>query len=165
MNISEKELFDAEMEDALKADLCRLIRRMKRLERLDSTIAHSLFWLSILASFSSAILVSGKYDSTYLLAVIAGIPGLVVVIEKTFDFTQRTVWDLNFRMEFEELLDEMKYKKIAGYKAVKKFRKIIRKNEYAFQKIGFFSKTNTDRNKDNPVLTLQKTDPEGGADD
>ncbi len=96
-----------------------------------------------MASFSSSIIIaSGDIDiSKIFVAIIAGIPGLVVVVDKTFEFARRSAWDTMYRIDMQGLKDEIDFGKTEGYEAAKKLREITRRNESAFQKIGFFSQT------------------------
>lgn len=67
-------------------------------------------WLSILASFSSAIIIAAddvEIDKIWV-AIIAGIPGLVVVIDKSFDFVRRTAWDTMYKIQ---LINNSSYNK------------------------------------------------------
>ena len=57
-----------------------LQKRVKSISR-DSSLAHIILWVSIIASFASAIMVaSGQqiFINNIWLAIVAGIPGLVV---------------------------------------------------------------------------------------
>lgn len=119
------------------------IKTRLKYESLDFILAQSLFWISILASFISAILIANKNEelNPLIMAIIAGIPGLVVVIQKTFNFTERTTWDTNFRIELQALKDKIIFEKMPIKVAADKFRELNRKFETEFRKIGFFAKS------------------------
>lgn len=127
---------------AFMEELQNEIRKRKKYEGWDFKLAHFFLWLSIFASFSSAIIIAaGNIEIPKIaIAIIAGIPGLVVVIEKSFDFARRTAWDTMFRIELQELQDDVVFGKIDHHTASKKLREICRKHETSFLRIGFFAK-------------------------
>jgi len=129
-------------EQDLQNEITNKIKRRRKFELMDYRLAHLFLWISILASFVSTISVaSGKIgDLKIYFAVIAGIPGLVIVIDKTFDFKRSAVWGTMFRIELEELKDDFTFKKIDSYQVAKKLREIERKFESSNSKIGFFSR-------------------------
>lgn len=134
-----QKLLNMDTPQAFKNELNKLIATRAKYESWDFKIVHFLIWLSIFASFSSSIMVAANVNiEKALLAIIAGIPGLVVVVEKSFDFARRTAWDTMYKIDMQELKDDVDFEKIGYYEAAKKLRKIIRRNEAAFLKIGFF---------------------------
>lgn len=141
---------DIDPSESFKIELNNIIKRRKKYERLDFKLAHLMLWLSILASFSSAIIIAdGEIGiPKIVLAIISGIPGLVVVIEKSFDFAKRSVWGTMYKIDLQELQDEIDFKKLDPSLAAKKLRQITRRNEMSFLKIGFFA-----REKEEPKLS------------
>ncbi|MGN6490717.1 MAG: hypothetical protein ACTHLE_01875 [Agriterribacter sp.] len=126
--------FELEIETALK----------KRVKFIfwDSTLAHCVLWLSIIASFASSIMVaSGQqiFANNIWLAIIAGIPGLVVLLEKTFDFSKRSASGILYKIELQELKNEYDFGRITAYKAAQRLQEITRRHEAAVLKIGFSS--------------------------
>lgn len=106
----------------------------------DSTLAHSVLWLSIIASFASAIMVaSGQqiFANNIWLAIIAGIPGLVVLLEKTFDFSKRSASGILYKIELQELKNDYDFGKINAYRAAQRLQEITRRHESSVLKIGF----------------------------
>lgn len=104
----------------------------------DSTLGHTILWLSIIASFASAIMVaSGQeiFTNPIWLAIIAGIPGLVILVQKTFDFAGRSESGTFYRIELKELKNEYDFGKINAYKAAQKLQEIIRRHESAMMKM------------------------------
>lgn len=78
------DLTNADLINSFKENLNKEIKKRIRYTSWDFKLAHTLLWLSILASFSSAIIIASdkkKIDNIYI-AIIAGTPGLVIVIEK-----------------------------------------------------------------------------------
>lgn len=116
----------------------------KRTTRIvwDSTLAHIILWVSIIASFASAIMVaSGQkvFENNIWLAIIAGIPGLVVLLDKTFDFSRRSASATMYKIELQELKNDYDFGKINAYKAAQKLQEITRRHESSFLKIGFLA--------------------------
>jgi len=127
---------------AFNDELDFTIKKRKKYEGWDFKISHIFIWVSILASFSSSILIAIGYEAIYkiLISVLAGIPGLVVVIDKTFDFTRRAAWGTMYKIDLEELKDKVDFGKIESYEATKELRELNKKHESSFLRIGFFAK-------------------------
>lgn len=124
--------FELEIEKELK-------KRVKSVFR-DSILAHSVLWLSIIASFASAIMVaSGQqiFANNIWLAIIAGIPGLVVLVEKTFDFSRRSASAILYKIELQELKNDYDFGKINAYKAAQRLQELTRRHESSALKVGF----------------------------
>lgn len=118
-----------------------LKKRTKNITR-DSTLAHAILWVSIIASFASAIMVaSGQkiFVNNIWLAIIAGIPGLVVLLDKTFDFSRRSASGTMYKIELQELKNDYDFGKINAYRAAQRLQEIIRKHESSFLKVGFLA--------------------------
>ncbi len=129
--------FELEIRNELKT-------RVKSIRR-DATLAHCILWLSIIASFASAIMVaSGQeiFANNIWLAIIAGIPGLVVLLEKTFDFSRRSTSGTLYRIELQELKNDYDFGKVDAYKAAQRLQNIIRRHESAVSKAAFGGETN-----------------------
>ncbi|UVM36040.1 hypothetical protein LOY28_14920 [Pseudomonas sp. B21-017] len=60
--------------------------------RSDFFCAQIFVWLTILASFFAAILTAAQAASALFLALLAAIPGTMIVIEKSFAFGKRARW-------------------------------------------------------------------------
>ena len=132
---------DVNTEQELQNEISKKIKHRRRFEVMDFRLAHLFLWVSILASFISTIAVASgvKEENKILIAVIAGIPGLVILIDKTFDFKRRSVWGAMFRIELEDLKDKFAFKKGDPYLVAKKLREIERKFELLYSEIGFFA--------------------------
>lgn len=126
--------FELEIEKELK-------KRVKKLA-WDSSLAHCILWVSIIASFASAIMVaSGQkiFINNIWLAIIAGIPGLVVLLDKTFDFARRSASGIMYKIELQELKNDYDFGKINAYRAAQRLQEITRRHESAFLRIGFLA--------------------------
>lgn len=112
----------------------------------DSTLAHCILWLSIIASFASAIMVaSGQqiFANPIWLAIIAGIPGLVVLVEKTFDFSKRSASGMLYKIELQELKNDYDFGKVDAYRAAQRLQSIIRRHESSILKAGLSVERNS----------------------
>src|SRR5690554_3938908 len=70
----------------LQLEIEKEIKHRKFYEKLDLRLAHIFLWVSILASFGSSIIIAADVDiGKLVVAIIAGVPGLVVLIDKSFD--------------------------------------------------------------------------------
>jgi hypothetical protein len=134
---------------SLTDEIDKEIKKRIKYTRWDFNLAHMLIWVSIFASFGSSLIIASKSKIPPIyIAIVAGIPGLVVVVEKSFDFARRSGWDIMYKIELQELKNEIDFGKISPYKAARKFQEIIRRNEASFLKIGFFSRNNEKMIKD-----------------
>ncbi|MCC6287772.1 MAG: hypothetical protein IT249_07795 [Chitinophagaceae bacterium] len=125
---------ESEIEKELK-------KRVKDITR-DSSLAHIILWVSIIASFASAIMVaSGQkiFVNNIWLSIIAGIPGLVVLLDKTFDFARRSSSGIMYKIELQELKNDYEFGKINAYRAAQRLQEIIRRHESSFLRIGFMA--------------------------
>jgi hypothetical protein len=127
--------------EALEEKVSKMIFWRKIFQWGDFTLAHTFIWVSVLASFASSIIIATKTEAIepWQVAIIAGIPGLVIIIEKTFNFTKRSVWGTMYTLELEELKDEIIHRKSEPFELAKKLTTIKRMNELRFIRIGFFS--------------------------
>lgn len=118
-----------------------LKKRVKNITR-DSSLAHIILWVSIIASFASAIMVaSGQkiFVNNIWLAIIAGIPGLVVLLDKTFDFARRSSSGIMYKIELQELKNDYDFGKINAYRAAQRLQEITRRHESSFLRVGFLA--------------------------
>jgi hypothetical protein len=65
-------------------------------------------WITILASFGSAIAAAAKANSVAV-AIIAAIPGTVILIDRNFGFARRAQWHWESYYKLLELEHELKY--------------------------------------------------------
>lgn len=118
-----------------------LQKRVKSIRR-DSSLAHIILWVSIIASFASAIMVaSGQqiFVNNIWLAIVAGIPGLVVLLDKTFDFARRSSSGIMYKIELQELKNDYDFGKINAYRAAQRLQEITRRHESSFLRVGFLA--------------------------
>ena len=144
----------SEKSQEVKKELKKELRLRSRWEMIDFYLAHIFLWISITASFSSAIFVAqGMYmfGSKFWTAVISGIPGLVIIVDKTFDFARRASWGSMYKIELLQLKDDFEFGTIEPQKAAKKFRALMKKHTIYFQRIGFFSGRKDSPTKDDEL--------------
>lgn len=132
----------ADPTQSFKDELSKTIERRKKYEGWDFKLSHAFIWLSILASFSSSIIIAHgvKKKHEIWISVISGIPGLIVIIDKTFDFARRTAWGTMYKIDLQKLKDKVDFKKIDIYEASKELRELNRRHESSFLKIGFLAR-------------------------
>ncbi|MBX3255222.1 MAG: hypothetical protein KF862_13870 [Chitinophagaceae bacterium] len=143
-----------------------LKKRVKNIAR-DSGLAHIILWVSIIASFASAIMVaSGQqiFVNNIWLAIIAGIPGLVVLLDKTFDFARRSSSGIMYKIELQELKNDYEFGKINAYRAAQRLQEITRRHESSFLRVGFLTGERQSiipeqHYTDAPVYKENKNDP------
>lgn len=70
-------------------------------------------WLAIISSFLAAILTAngdGNVEISKLtLALLVAIPGVVIVIDKTFSFSRRALWSMHNAAKYEQLYNQLRY--------------------------------------------------------
>ena len=70
----------------------------------DFTLAQSILWIGILASAGSALIAAEVFDlEKWKGALIAAIPGVVIVVDKSFKFAARASWHSIFRTSLKGL--------------------------------------------------------------
>jgi hypothetical protein len=138
----------------LLKEIEKSIKHRRKYELMDFRLAHIFLWASLIASFASSIIIASGLQTEknkIFIAIIAGIPGLIILVDKTFDFATRAVWGATFRIELEELKDKLSFKKIDPYDASKEYRELSKRYELAYAKIGFFAKNKAEEKvTDNP---------------
>lgn len=79
-----KETFENELQSTLK--------QCAKWSRRNYTYAHVVFFLSILGSFAASVLAAAEYQAKDITAALAALPGLVLIINTTLRFEERTKW-------------------------------------------------------------------------
>ena len=126
--------------ETLRLEIENVTRHTRRFEKMDFWLAHVFLWTSLIASFAATILVASNVDiKKWCLALIAGIPGLVVAIDKSFEFGKRALWGESYRIALEELKDELSFEKSEPYVVAQKLRVVKRKFAESYTTIGFFT--------------------------
>jgi hypothetical protein len=72
-------------------------------------IAQIFLWLAIMASFGAAIASATGSVSPIIIAVLAAIPGTVIVIDRSFSFARRSSWHHLMRARLEQLENALRY--------------------------------------------------------
>ena len=66
--------------------------RNEKWGRISFYIAQAFAWLVVLGSFAASVLSAGLVLNRIGLAVVAAIPGIVIVVDRTFAFARRAQW-------------------------------------------------------------------------
>jgi hypothetical protein len=147
MDISKDKL----AEERVKLEIAAEIQKRKKWTSVDFQLAHWFVWISLIASFTSAILTavnSINPEYRWVIAVIAGLPGLILSIDKIFDFKQRAVWGVFYEIDLHEVEDDLMFGKADAYSSVKALRNVVRKNEGLYRNIGFFGSSENIKNNE-----------------
>ncbi len=132
---------EQEKPERIRREVYDILRHRKKYISFDFIIAHTILWASVIASFASSILIAtgGLENAKWAVAIFAGLPGLMTVIDKTFDFKRRSIWGSMYAIDLEGLKDEIEFNDLRPFEAATKLRKIKKRNEALFNRIGFFS--------------------------
>lgn len=116
--------------------------KIKRTRWWDHRLACSITWISILTSFIATISIAfqpNTHTPFLLIAILAGIPGLMIAIDKAFEFGKRASWGTSFEIELQKILDEIELTNTDTHELAKKYRELRKTFESNYFKIGFFS--------------------------
>jgi hypothetical protein len=100
--------------------------------KLNSTIAHILFMLAILASFGTTLLASVPDISKLAIALVAAIPGVVILFDRTFSFARRADWFYIYHVEVEALIRELRDQHVPPPEVSTKLSELARRMEGLF---------------------------------
>ncbi|GGD61686.1 hypothetical protein GCM10011514_27160 [Emticicia aquatilis] len=143
----------------LKAEIRRKITKTYWLGFADHTLAHVFVWVSVLASFISSILISYEKKNEIVeqlnLAVIAGVPGLIIIISRTFDFAKRAWRNSIYEIELRKLYDLLELTETSTFDVALKYRKLCKDFENKYFEIGFFDAQNLDISDNNDSDTTK----------
>jgi hypothetical protein len=90
----------------------------------DFAISQWILWIAILSSFAATILVGKQQIDSLLLAVIAGLPALMLMIDKTFRFRDRAKWHELYSLRVSEIRDAHQLGEMDANEAAKKTAKL-----------------------------------------
>jgi hypothetical protein len=77
--------------DELLSQIDRRVRGSRRWGIYDFLVAKASYWAAIVASFLATIAVSTGRSGT-VVAIVAAVPGVVIIIDRTFHFADRAAW-------------------------------------------------------------------------
>lgn len=80
------------MSEQFADELRQTIKESKRLAKWNFAYAHIVFALSVLGSFIATVLASNSYQYPAVTAICAALPGLMLLINNTLRFEERTKW-------------------------------------------------------------------------
>jgi hypothetical protein len=100
--------------------------------KLDAAIAYVLFMLAILASFGTTLLASVPDISRLAIALVAAIPGVVILFDRTFSFARRADWFYLYHVEVEALIRELRDQGVPPAEVSTKLSELARRMEGVF---------------------------------
>lgn len=103
---------DEERRSELIKKISARIDHDERWAKLDFLCAQIFVWLTILASFFTAILAAAEAVPPLILAFLAAIPGTVIVIEKSFAFSRRARWHWTMVATLEEYKGQLEFQQV-----------------------------------------------------
>jgi hypothetical protein len=72
-------------------------------------VAQTSYWVAIASSFGSAIAISIDNLPKIFIAVLAAIPGVVILVESTFRYSQRADWHSLYSQKLRGLIRQLKF--------------------------------------------------------
>ena len=106
------------MEEDLLSELESQSKNHKMWYKYDFALAQTVLWLGIGASFLSSLATATKpildkywptEGVTLVIAVLAAIPGLTILVDKTFKFATRSSWHGLFMIKIDSLVRGLRY--------------------------------------------------------
>jgi hypothetical protein len=91
------------MNASLETEILKYIKYNRFWCAVNFILSEFLFWLAILSSFFGAIFTSNKIVSDYVMAMIVGIPALVLIINKKFKHHDRSYWHNDYVIRLKRL--------------------------------------------------------------
>ncbi|WP_308365090.1 MULTISPECIES: hypothetical protein [unclassified Microbulbifer] len=83
-------------------------------------------WIAIGASFASVLAATAK-SPVVMTAIIAAIPGTVLLVDKAFGYGPRSAWHYSYRISLLELCDKLDYQHVPAEQVSLELA-LIRKN-------------------------------------
>lgn len=90
----------------------------------DFTNSQWILWVAILSSFAATILVGKEQIPKLVLAIIAGLPALMLMVDKTFRFRDRAKWHDLYLVKVTEIRDDLQLAQLPAIDACKKLAKL-----------------------------------------
>lgn len=78
--------------DTFDQELRNTIEQCTKWAKRNYVYAHVVFILSVLGSFVAAVLAAAEYHNAALTSALAALPGLMLLINNTLRFEERTKW-------------------------------------------------------------------------
>jgi|CXWL01.1.fsa_nt_gi hypothetical protein len=103
-------------EEHNRKDLLKLIEERRKENyfwaKWNFITAQLFLWLAIVSSFLAAILTANGEIPKFTLALLVAIPGVVIVIDKTFSFSRRALWNMDNAAKYEQLYNQLKFEAV-----------------------------------------------------
>ena len=107
------------------------------LTRLNQLIAHHemwtsrdfsytqwILWIAILSSFAATISVAFQKMPKWAIAILAAIPALSLMVDKTFRYRERSLWHELYSVELQNLRDDLEINHAKEADIAKNLRKL-----------------------------------------
>ncbi|MDQ2753601.1 MAG: hypothetical protein M3R72_11325 [Bacteroidota bacterium] len=79
----------------------------KKFARKDSMTSETLLLLAVLSSFSTAILAVNDNVDKFIIAILGGFSGIIVIIYQRFSYAKKSTWNELYRIDLQRLLNEL----------------------------------------------------------
>jgi len=101
--------------------------------RWDFIIAQCFLWVAIAASFGTAIVLAvADKMPTLSTAIFAAVPGVVIVIERTFSFSRRSRWHRELFLRLDELVNDLEFRDASVEEVAKRLSTLRIKMQESF---------------------------------
>lgn len=93
------------LEESVSAEIADSIAVYCRWSKICDWVATILTALSIVASFAATVIVASNWhkENTVLVAIVAGLPGMLLTISQSCLLRERAVWFWDLVLEYQEL--------------------------------------------------------------
>jgi hypothetical protein len=125
----------------LSKDIDKEISKRKWQEVANFYLHQSFTWVSVLASFATAILAGIATGHTYTdnvkltVVLLAALTATITLVNKNFSFDKRALWNAVFRSKLEALQRDLKYKNDPIDAIVEELNKLDLEMEISFPEI------------------------------
>lgn len=121
------------MAEDLEAEITEALAEHARWQSHDFVFAQVLLWLGITASAISALYAAGVVDMwKWLGAVIAAIPGVVIVVDKTFKYSARSSWHAMYGASLRALKRDLRDRGVTRAEVADRLNKLELEMEKLF---------------------------------
>ena len=128
-------------------EIAERIKADQKWGRVDFICAQLFIWLTILASFLTAILAAADEAPAWLIAILAAVPGTAIVVEKSFSFSKRARWHWEMVAALEELQRKLKYQNSSVKEIARQLSSYRSLMEISFPALNTDSLNNSSANK------------------
>jgi hypothetical protein len=95
-------------------------------------IAQAQGWVALVASFGSGIAAAYAHTPRIIVAIIAAVPGALILLDRNFAFARRAQWHWLLEDKVRELEHALKYQKAEISETSKRYASLMTKMEESF---------------------------------